>query len=260
MAGPTDGPLLVTGAQGRIGSYLRPLLLERFGALRSSDRAAFPSLAAEDEVVSADLRSPVDCKRLVAGCGTLLHLAGHRDVGDRDQVFEVGIRGTFNLFEAARRVGIRRIVYASSLHAIGFYEIDAPLDAASPPRPDSFYAVSKLFGESLLRYYSERFGIAACCLRIGSFLEAPTNAANRATWLARPDLAAIVLAALSAPLAGFRLVHALSATEAAAPGIDRGLDGLGIALPVRSAGPVPTDPADPGAPGVFGWDYLQRDC
>ena len=262
MAANQPRRLLLTGAAGRIGTALRRPMATAFAAVRAADLGVLEAIADNEETVASDLTDSGACQRLVAGCDAILHLAGHRNVRDRRQVFEVGVRGTYNLFEAARQADVRRIVYASSLHAIGMYPFGAPIGPRQPARPDSFYAVSKLFGESMLQYYHEKLGIDAVCLQIGSFLERPASVPALTTWLSPDDLVAITLAALTTPAVGFRIVHAIS-TNARIAGMPTGLSEIGA---------TPSSNAEAYADAVlavdqeatplatYGWDYDDPEC
>jgi uronate dehydrogenase len=119
--------------------------------------------------------------------------------------------GSFNVFDAARRAGMRRVVYASSAHATGFYPVDARLAGGEPPRPDGLYGVTKAYGEALARMYFDRFGLEAICLRIGTFTERPTDALQLATWLSPADAVRLFRACLTARDVGFLTVYGASA-------------------------------------------------
>lgn len=109
--------------------------------------------------------------------------------------------------------GIRRVIYASSSHAVGYYPTTAHIDADSALRPDGLYGLSKCFGESLSRYYFDRFGIETVCLRIGSCFPEPRNARMLATYLSYDDFAELVRCALFTPRVGHTIVYGVSANR-----------------------------------------------
>ena len=191
--------LTITGGAGRIGLALTPLLRDRY-RVRLADRRE-PSADVDcDERVLADITELADAERAVSGASAVLHLAGNPSTAATwSEVRPTNIDGTFNVFEAARRHGITRVVFASTNHVMGFYALEQkfPVDTHSPIRPDSLYGVSKAFGEALARYYSDTFGMSMICLRIGWFT--PQAAATESLyplWISARDLAQIVVRCL----------------------------------------------------------------
>jgi uronate dehydrogenase len=127
-----------------------------------------------------------------------------------DRILQSNIIATFNVFDAARRHGVNRLVYASSIHVVGCYPTSEQIDNAAPLRPDSYYAVSKAFGENLARLFVEKAGMDVACLRIGVALPEPKTPRNLWTWLSTDDLARLVAACLDAPPFGFEIVYGIS--------------------------------------------------
>ena len=125
-------------------------------------------------------------------------------------ILQANIVGTYNLYEAARQHGVKRIVFASSNHVTGFYRQDEVIDATLPVRPDGYYGLSKAFGENLSRFYFDRYGIETVCLRIGSSFPEPKDRRMLATWLSYDDLERLVVAALTAPVVGHSIVYGMS--------------------------------------------------
>jgi uronate dehydrogenase len=197
--------VLITGAAGRIGTVLRAALRDDFD-LRLSDIVAVddPAFAA------ADLADAAAVDRIVRGVDAIVHLGGVPDEATFAEVAGPNLAGTFHVFDAARRFGVRRVVYASSNHATGMYPVGAPLDGSQPPRPDGIYGASKVWGEAVGRMFAERFGLEVVCLRIGSFRERPTQRRELATWLSHGDAVRLVRAALTAPDVGFEIVYGAS--------------------------------------------------
>lgn len=155
----------------------------------------------------ADLANPVAVDRLVKGAGSIVHFGGIRIEDSFDRILQANIIGTFNVFDAARRFGIKRIVYASSVHAIGYYPSSQTIDSDVPHRPDGYYGVSKAFAEDLGRLYVDKAGMEIACLRIGTVLQEPRVPRHLSTYLSFPDLFRLVDACLDQPDLGFAVVY-----------------------------------------------------
>jgi len=203
-------PILLTGAAGNLGSYLRPHLSARRGGLRSTDIRAFGPALPGEEIIRADLAEPAVVGPMVEGVSAVVHFGAIGIEDSFDRILHSNIVATQTLFEAARRADIKRIVYASSIHVVGFYPNGETVDADAPPRPDSYYAVSKIFGEALARLYVEKADMEIVCLRIGVVLPEPKNTRNLWTWLSVPDLLGLVDLCLNTPELRFAVVYGVS--------------------------------------------------
>ena len=118
-----------------------------------------------------------------------------------EAILDANIAGTYAVYEGARRAGVRRSIFASSNHATGYYEKeDVYTTPDMPVRPDSYYGVSKCFGEALGRYYVDAFGMSVICLRIGSFQPRPRGERQLATWISHRDTAQLVWRGIEADL------------------------------------------------------------
>ena len=170
---PSLGRLLLTGAAGGLGRELRPRLRKRSTLLRVSDVAAMDAAQAGEEVVQAKLEDRAAVLGLLAGIDAVVHLGGISTEQPFDAILQANILGTYNVYEAARKHGVKRIVFASSNHVTGYYRQDEVIDPAMPVRPDGYYGISKAFGENLARFYFDRYGIETVCLRIGSSFPEP---------------------------------------------------------------------------------------
>jgi nucleoside-diphosphate-sugar epimerase len=194
--------LTITGGAGRIGSALTPLLRDRY-RIRLADLREPPAGLDYDECMLGDVANLADAERALAGADAVLHLAGNPNTAATwDEVCPANIEGTYNVFEAARRHGVGKVVLASTNHVMGYYALERafPVDTRAPIRPDSLYGVSKAFGEALARYYSDTFGMSMICLRIGWFTPDPPSIASlNPLWVSARDLAQIVRQCLETP-------------------------------------------------------------
>ena len=202
--------LLLTGAAGGLGRELRPRLGRLARTLRLSDVAPMDAAGAGEEVVVAALQDAAAVDRIVAGAQAIVHLGGISTDGPFAPILEANIVGVYNLYEAARRQRVQRIVFASSNHVTGFYRQDEVIAPSDPVRPDGHYGLSKAFGENLARFYFDRYGIETVCLRIGSSFPEPKDRRMLATWLSYDDLERLVVASLTAPVVGHSVVYGMS--------------------------------------------------
>ncbi len=208
------GPVLVTGAAGRIGTVLRGGLPERGWSVRSLDVVPVPEPRPGEEHLVADTTDLTAVVEAARGATGLVHLAGIATEATWPAIAHTNIDGTYCALEAARRAGVGRVVLASSNHASGYTprpdgrllrEVDAP------PRPDTYYGVSKVTMEALGSLYADRYGLDVVCLRIGSAFPEPTTTRQLSTWLSPGDAVRLVDAALRAPSPGFAVVWGVSA-------------------------------------------------
>jgi uronate dehydrogenase len=251
-AAPAFARLLLTGAAGGLGRVLRPRLRRLARVLRVSDVAPMEAAGDGEEVVVAPLQDAGAVDRLVADCAAIVHLGGISTEGPFAPILEANIVGVWNLYEAARRHRVRRIVFASSNHVTGFYRQDEVIAPAAPVRPDGHYGISKAFGENVARFYFDRYGIESVCLRIGSSFPEPKDRRMLATWLSYDDLERLVAASLTAPVVGCSVVYGVSDnaatwwdnTSAAHLGF-RARDSSERFRPALEAAQPSLDPSDP---------------
>ena len=206
--------LLLTGAAGGLGTALRERLKANCDVLRLSDRAdACASLGqqqANEAIIPADLADAAQVEAAVAGCQAVVHLGGMSVEGPFGPILQANILGVYNLYEAARKHGVKRVVFASSNHVTGFYKQSETITPAHPPRPDSLYGVSKAFGEDLASMYFHRYGIETACVRIGSSFAEPKDRRMLASWLSFDDLHRLITACLTTPVLGHTIIFGMS--------------------------------------------------
>ncbi len=202
--------LLITGASGKLGKVCRARLTHMADVLRLSDIADLGSAADDEELVPCDLGTPAAVHDLVKDCDGVIHMGGKSTEGPWEIIQNANINGTLNLYEACRSHGVRRIFFASSNHATGFYKQTDRLDASVPVRPDGLYGVSKIFGEGVARLYFDRFGIETACVRIGSCFPRPSNERMLSTWLSHDDLIRLIERVFKVPHLGCPVIYGAS--------------------------------------------------
>ena len=202
--------LLLTGAAGGLGVQLRRRLKSCCRTLRVSDIAELGAAAPGEELRPAALEDKAAVLALLDGVDAVVHLGGVSTEQPWEPILAANIVGAYNLYEAARKHGVRRIVFASSNHVTGFYRQDEVISPADPVRADGLYGLSKAWGEDLSRFYFDRYGIETACLRIGSSFPEPKDRRMLATWLSYDDLERLVRACLTAPVVGHTIVYGMS--------------------------------------------------
>lgn len=213
MTEPRLKRLLITGAAGALGKVLRQNLKPDARVLRLSDIAPMADAGEGEEVRPCNLADKAAVDALVQGCDAIVHLGGVSVERPFEEILEANIKGVFHVYEGARRHGVKRIVFASSNHVIGFHKQGEMLDADSPRRPDGYYGLSKSYGEDLSRFYFDRYGIETACLRIGSSFAEPKDRRMLVTWLSYRDLTELVRCCLFAPKLGHTIVYGMSANR-----------------------------------------------
>jgi uronate dehydrogenase len=206
--------LLLTGAAGGLGRLLRARLKPFARVLRVSDRQPLGNAGAGEEVAQCDLADRDQVLGLVDGVDAIAHFGGVSVETDFDPILRSNIVGVHNLYEAARKHGVRRVVFASSNHVTGFYKVTDRIDPGVTMRPDGFYGVSKCFGENLSRFYFDRYGIETACLRIGSSFPEVRDRRMLSTYLSYQDLVELVRCSLFAPDVGHTVVYGVSDNSA----------------------------------------------
>lgn len=216
MTTPQFDRLLLTGSAGGLGRVLRSSLKPLTRSLRLSDIAPMDPAADGEEVMRCDLADAPGVRALLEGVDAVVHMGGISVEGPWEPILAANIAGLHNLYEAARVHGVKRVIFASSNHAIGFNPRSRRIDANDPMRPDGNYGVSKAFGESLSRFYWDRYGIETVCLRIGSCFPEPKDRRMLITWLSYDDLSELVRCSLTAPKVEHTIVFGASANESPA--------------------------------------------
>lgn len=203
--------LLLTGAAGGLGKVLRETLRPYTKVLRLSDIAEMaPAVDDSEEVQVCDLADKNAVHQLVEGVDAIVHFGGVSVERPFEEILGANICGVFHIYEAARRHGVKRVIFASSNHVIGFYKQTETIDAHSPRRPDSYYGLSKSYGEDMASFYFDRYGIETVSIRIGSSFAEPQNRRMMSTWLSFADLTQLIERSLYTPDVGHTVVYGVS--------------------------------------------------
>ncbi|OAF11308.1 NAD-dependent epimerase/dehydratase family protein [Bradyrhizobium neotropicale] len=207
--------ILMTGASGGIGSSLRKLLPPIYPGLLLSDIKPPKDLSPNEKFKAADLSDLAQCEAICEGVDGILHFGGYSVEGSWEDILQANIIGGYNLFEAARKKGVKRVIFASSNHAVGFYPRHHKIGTDVTPRPDGRYGVSKVFGEAVGALYADKHGLKVTCLRIGNFGEMPLDHRRLAIWLKPEDLVQLCRIGLEHPDIHFEIFYGASLNERA---------------------------------------------
>jgi uronate dehydrogenase len=203
--------IALSGASGQLGRFLRPALLAQGINLRSAGgRTALQPLHPSEDIFHGDLRDPAIVARLLDGVEVLIHMAGTSVERPLPEIIDNNLVALHAIYEGAIRHRVKRIVFASSNHAIGMHPVTETLDLACDFRPDGFYGLSKMWGEGLARLYWDKHGIESVCVRIGSAIERPTEFRHLSTWFGLDDLLEFINACITAPQVGFLVAWGVS--------------------------------------------------
>jgi len=205
--------VLITGAAGDIGGRLRSLLKGVYPRLRLSDLKAPADLAADEVFIKADLAQTAEVEQAVAGVDGIVHLGGFSVEGPWETILRANIVGCYNLFEAARRHGVKRVVFASSNHVVGFYPRRRRIGVDAAVRPDSRYGMSKAFGEAAAALYAFKHGLRVTCIRIGNVADRPLDRRRLSIWIKPQDLVQLIRIGLEHPDIRYEIFYGASDNE-----------------------------------------------
>lgn len=214
---PKRRRVLVTGAAGRIGSFFASKMHQKYDLrlmVREDDKDV-DAIEGLGEIVVCDLAELRRLETLCEGIDTVVHLAGNPSPEQTwGSVIANNITGTYNAFVAAKAAGCRRVVYASSVHAVSGYPKGVQVKTNEPVNPGDLYGVSKCFGEALGRYMAEQEGLSVIALRIGAFQ--PETTAQKPElrlmdgWVSREDLIQLIERCIDVRQLKWAVFHALS--------------------------------------------------
>ena len=207
--------LVLTGAAGRLGSYLREPMTKLADELVSTDIVEdIGKLYPGETYVQGDLASMDDMMKAIEGADMVVHMGAYVDEGPFEKLLGPNFVGSYNVWEAAYRHGAKRVVYASSIHAVGMYPKNEFIGTEVPHRPDTFYGLAKCFSEDLGRMYFEKRGLESVHMRILSCAKV-NNARALGSWLSYDDLIQLVTRCIETPVTGFAIVYGVSNNDRA---------------------------------------------
>ena len=207
--------LVLTGAAGRLGSHLREPLSKLAKSLVSSDIADdVGKLFPNESYVKADLTQLDDMVALLEGADMVVHFGAYGDEAPFETIVGPNIIGAYNVWEAAYRNGVRRVVYASSIHAVGMHMKNQFIGTDVAHRPDTFYGLAKCFSEDLASLYWDKRQVESVCMRILSCAQV-SNARAVGSWLSYDDLIQLVERSITTPITGFKVVYGVSNNDRA---------------------------------------------
>lgn len=254
MANPPYDRILMTGAAGNLGTVLRTGLAPLCRTLRLTDRAPIGEARENEDVQIFDLADMEATMAACEGVDAIVHMGGAPLEKPWQEILDSSIRGSYHIYEGARRHGVRRVVYASSVHAIGYRTLAEGMTCDASPRPDSLYGVSKCFVESLSSLYWDKFGIETACIRIFSSFPEPRDRRMLWSWLSFDDLTRLVTACLTAPHVGHTITVGMSDNRVkpvdTTPAGHLGFRPQDSSEPFREKVEAASDVPDPHAPSV----------
>ncbi|KIN76049.1 NAD-dependent epimerase/dehydratase family protein [Sulfitobacter mediterraneus] len=202
--------LVLTGAAGRLGSYLREPLTRMCDELVSTDIVDdIGTLYPGETYMKGDLASLDDMLKVLEGADMVVHMGAYADEGPFEKLLGPNFIGAYNIWEAAYRQGLRRVVYGSSIHAVGMHPKTDFIGVDAPHRPDTFYGLAKCFAEDLGSMYWDKRGLESVHMRILSCAQV-NNARALGSWLSYDDLIQLVQRSIDTPVTGFSVVYGVS--------------------------------------------------
>jgi uronate dehydrogenase len=205
--------ILITGATGDVGTHLRRELAGRYKLRLSDKRILKPGKG--EKFIRADISKMTDALKITKGVDAIVHLGGYSVEGPWAGILQANIIGCYNVFEAARRNGVKRILFPTSNHAVGFYRRDRTIDHRVYIKPDSRYGVSKVFGEALGSLYADKYGMEFLMMRIGNVGPKPIDKRRLSIWFSPRDLAQLVTIGIEHPGIKFEIVYGISGNKRA---------------------------------------------
>lgn len=240
---PVPGTIVITGAAGKVGGLVRPLLRDQGHTLRLVDLTPIEDLAPGETFVSGSITDASVLEQVFAGADLVVHLGGLSKEADWDSVVATNVHGGHTVLQSAHRTGVRRVLLASSLHAVGYLPLDEVRDDDVPgPRPDTYYGVSKVTLEALGSLFADRFAMMIISARLGTVDPRVDSARMLRTWCSPADLVRLVNVCRCRDEPGHHVVWGMSANRRGVASLAAGA-AIGF-VPVDDAELVADPPAD----------------
>ncbi len=202
--------ILITGAAGRVGRVLREGLRSPNRILRLVDKASLGEVGECEEICEIDATDFPLMMEAMINIDIVIHLAAYPEEAPWETIFPLNYQLAHTLFETAKQSGVKKVIFASSVQAVGFHSLQKTITDDVRLRPSGFYGVSKAFGEALASLYADKYGLSVACLRIASFEEKPTDERMLSTWLSFEDGVHLFEQCIKAPKHHFYRVFGVS--------------------------------------------------
>ncbi|MEE9428521.1 MAG: NAD(P)-dependent oxidoreductase [Paracoccaceae bacterium] len=202
--------ILITGAAGALGGMLRHELAGLANTVRLNDRETISKAGKNEEIIICDLSDKDAVIDMTRDVDAVVHMGGISREGKFQDIVQSNIVGINNLYEGCRKNNVGRVVWASSLHSIGFHARTTIMKPDSKLRPDSNYGASKVYGEAIAQYYWDKYRIQSVSVRIYSCFPKPTDRRHLSTWLSYPDCAQLFGQCLLAPIVEHTIIYGVS--------------------------------------------------
>ncbi len=202
--------ILLTGAAGSIGSFLRRELAGVYPELILADIQPVTDLGSGETFLPLDITDANAFTAACEGADGILHFAGQSGEAPWEDIRAKNIDGVYNLFEAARIQRVKRVCFATSNHAVGYYQRGERVNPDMKVLPDSRYGVSKAFGEALGALYAMKHGIGVFMMRIGNVSETPVDRRRLSIWISPRDMAQLCRIGLENPEIRYEIVFGVS--------------------------------------------------
>jgi len=201
--------IVLTGASGRLGSYLREPLSKITKKLVSTDKEDIGKTLHNEVFKKLNIKNFKEVNKILKKTDLIIHFGGYSNEGPFREILDSNILGTYNIWKSAKKNKIKRIIFASSIHSVGMYRANETINHKVMHKPDTFYGLSKCFGENLAQMYWDKCGIECLIIRILSCAKV-TSKRSLSTWLSYDDLIRIVIQSTKIKKLGFEIIYGVS--------------------------------------------------
>jgi len=201
--------IVLTGASGRLGSYLREPLSKITKKLVSTDKEDIGKTLHNEVFKKLNIKNFKEVNKILKKTDLIIHFGAYSNEGPFQEILESNILGTYNIWKSAEKNKIKRIIFASSIHSVGMYRANETINHKVMHKPDTFYGLSKCFGENLAQMYWDKCGIECLTIRILSCAKV-TSKRSLSTWLSYDDLIRIVIQSTKIKKLGFEIIYGVS--------------------------------------------------
>ena len=201
--------IVLTGASGRLGSYLREPLSKITKKLVSTDKEDIGKTLHNEVFKKLNIKNFKEVNKILKKTDLIIHFGAYSNEGPFLEILDSNILGTYNIWKSAKKNKIKRIIFASSIHSVWIYRVNEAINHKVMHKPDTFYGLSKCFGENLAQMYWDKCGIECLTIRILSCAKV-TSKRSLSTWLSYDDLIRIVIQSTKIKKLGFEIIYGVS--------------------------------------------------